>query len=184
VKSGSEDTKVLAYVDRLEPSLKELGIRVHVDRRDTISAGRKFNEWEVKGVPVRLEIGQKEMSDESVTLVFRDTGEKMTIPIRKFVSDVETFLSDMQKRLFEKQKAFLGKNTYQVDSWDEFVTIMGTKKGFLQSLWCEDAQCEKQIKEKTKATTRCLPLDSREEKGVCVHCGKPATHRWTFGQSY
>ena len=184
VKSGSEDSKVFAFVDRLEPSLKELGIRVHVDRRDTISAGRKFNEWEVKGVPVRLEIGEKEMSDEAVTLVFRDTGEKMTIPIRKFVSDVETYLSDMQKRLFEKQKAFLEKNTYQVDSWDEFVTIMGTKKGFLQSLWCEDAQCEKQIKEKTKATTRCLPLDSREEKGVCVHCGKPAVHRWIFGQSY
>jgi prolyl-tRNA synthetase len=184
VKKDTDDTKLQAYVKRIEGSLHELGIRVNVDARDTVSFGRKINDWEVKGVPMRLEIGEKEMADQTVTTVFRDTNEKRTDRYAAFVPDAKPLLDEIQKRLFEKQKIFLEKNTHDVDSWDEFVTIMNSTRGFLRVHWCEDPNCEKEIKEKTKAVSRCLPLDAEEEKGVCVHCGKPSHHRWMFAQSY
>ena len=90
----------------------------------------------------------------------------------------------MQTRLFEKQKAFLNSHTFVVDSYDEFKKIMSTTKGFIHALWCEDATCEKTIKDETKATTRCLPIHAKEEVGKCIHCGKTAHYRWIFGQSY
>ncbi len=172
-----------AYVKRITDAFISQGIRVKLDDTDD-SPGRKFNTWEMKGVPVRIEIGVKETDDETVTLVFRDTGEKKTIPWKEAVMQIDDELKAMQERLLTKQKAFVKSHTYDVSSYDAFKKIMSTTKGFLQAFWCEDAACEKAIKDETKATTRCLPMDTKEEKGVCVHCGKPATHRWIFGQSY
>ena len=86
--------------------------------------------------------------------------------------------------VFEKQKSFVKSHTCEVSSYDEFKKIMSTTKGFIKAFWCEDAACEKKIKDETKATTRCLPMEASEEKGMCVHCGKPATYKWIFGQSY
>jgi len=183
-KSDSDPKKLLEYVERITHSLEELGMRVKTDVRDTVSVGRKFNEWEVKGVPIRLEIGQKEMEDHTVTVVLRDTGEKQTIAYTAFVPEASAMLGAMQKRMFDKQKKFLDENTRDASTWEEFTNIMESTRGFIRALWCEESACEKQIKEKTKACTRCLPLGSKEEKGVCVHCGKPAVHRWLFGQSY
>ncbi|MFZ2024835.1 MAG: proline--tRNA ligase [Microgenomates group bacterium] len=171
------------YVKRITDAFISQGIRVKLDDTDD-SPGRKFNKWEMKGVPMRIEIGVKETDDETVTLVFRDTGEKKTMPWKEAVMQIDDELAAMQVRLFEKQKAFLKSRTYTVSSYDEFKKIMSTTKGFISALWCEDAACEKAIKDETKATTRCLPMDAHEEKGVCVHCGKPSTHRWIFGQSY
>jgi len=183
-KSGFSENKTLeAYVARIQSALLEIGIRVIVDSSDS-SMGRKCNTWEMKGVPVRLEIGDKEVSRDMVTIALRDTHEKQEMKWNDSVMQMQDILLAMQKRLFDKQKSFLEQNTHHVDSYEEFKTCMNTTKGFIHALWCEDAACEKQIKEETKATTRCLPLDAKEEKGVCVHCGKPAMHRWIFGQSY
>lgn len=172
-----------AYVKRIHDAFVSQGVRVQVDATDD-SPGRKFNRWEMKGVPVRIEIGGKETDEETVTIAFRDTHEKKTLPWKECIMQIDDELKFMQKRLFDKQKTFLDSHTYSVDSYDEFRKIMASTKGFLNAFWCEDAACEKAIKDETKATTRCLPLDAKEEKGVCVHCGKPATHRWIFGQSY
>jgi prolyl-tRNA synthetase len=172
-----------AYVERMYQALVSQQIRVKLDDTDD-SPGKKFNKWEMKGVPIRIEIGVKETDDETVTLVFRDTGEKKTMPWKEAIMQIDDELNAMQTRLFEKQQAFLKSHTYDVSSYEEFKKIMTTTKGFLKAFWCEDATCEKEIKTETKATTRCLPLDVKEETGVCVHCGKPATHRWIFGQSY
>lgn len=171
------------YVKRIYEALIANGIRVLVDTSDD-SMGRKFNKWEMKGVPVRLEIGEKEMAKEVVTMAIRDTHEKKELVWKECVMNIEKLLDEMQTRLFEKQKAFLTAHTHVVDSYEEFKKIMSATKGFIHALWCEEAVCEKAIKDETKATTRCLPLEAKEEKGVCVHCGKPAHHRWIFGQSY
>lgn len=177
------DKKVQAYVKQVSNALLASGIRLTIDTGDD-SPGRKFNKWELKGVPVRVEIGEKEVLREMVTIALRDTHEKKQMKWKECVLQMENILSEMQKRLFEKQKAFLESHTYTTDSYEEFKKIMSTTKGFIHSLWCEDAACEKAIKDETKATTRCLPLDAIEEKGVCIHCGKSAHHRWIFGQSY
>ena len=172
-----------AFVKRITDAFISQGIRVKLDDTDD-SPGRKFNKWEMKGVPMRIEIGVKETDDETVTLVFRDTGEKKTKPWKEAVMQIDDELAAMQTRMFEKQKAFLKSRTYDVTTYDEFKKIMSTTKGFINAFWCETAACEKEIKTETKATTRCLAMDAKEEKGVCVHCGKPATHKWIFGQSY
>jgi prolyl-tRNA synthetase len=184
LKTDTDPAVITAYAQALADGLTAAGIRVKLDARDTVSAGRKFNDWEVKGVPVRLEIGAHEAAEGTVTMALRDTGEKRSLGRDEFLSSVIAILDQMQARLFAKQKAFLDSRTYTVDDYARFKEIMATTKGFLKAFWCEDPECEKQIKTETKATTRCLPLDAPEEKGVCIHCGRPATHRWIFGQSY
>ena len=172
-----------AYVARVKEALVATGVRVLVDESDD-SMGRKFNKWEMKGVSVRIEIGEKEVAGETVTIVLRDTHEKKQMQWKECVMNIDKMLTEMQTRLFEKQKAFLNSHTFVVDSYDEFKKIMSTTKGFIHALWCEDATCEKAIKDETKATTRCLPIHAKEEVGKCIHCGKPAHYRWIFGQSY
>lgn len=90
----------------------------------------------------------------------------------------------MQKALFDKAKVFLIENTRDAHTYDQFKEIMNTTRGFIRAFWCEEASCEAMIKTETKASTRCLPLDTTEEKGTCIHCDKPSTHRWLFAQSY
>jgi len=184
LKGSGDSDATLGYCKKIQEHLEAKGIRVRLDTRDTISVGRKFNDWEVKGVPIRIEIGEHEARDKTITYALRDTGEKKTIVLDAFILSAPVVLSDMQKRLFDKQKAFLEKNTRDVSSWEEFTKIMETTRGFLRVHWCEDPSCEKEIKAKTKATSRCLPLGAKEEKGVCVHCGKESRRRWFFGQSY
>ncbi|HPT65728.1 MAG TPA: proline--tRNA ligase [Candidatus Woesebacteria bacterium] len=153
---------------------------------DTVdeSAGFKFNKWEMKGVPIRIEIGDKEADLDSVILVRRDTLEKQTIKIADLEKNIDQLLIDIQSNLLEKHKKFTQNNTFSVDSFDEFKKIMSTTRGFISAHWCENAECEAKIKEETKATTRCLPDGQPEEDGVCIHCGKPSKHRWLFAQSY
>jgi len=167
-----------------EVTAKLTGVRYEVDQLENETAGFKFNKWEIKGVPVRLEIGQKEADQNQVTLYRRDTKQKQTVSLNNLSSEIEKILKDIQTNLFEKHKKFTQDNTHTVDSYDQFKKIMSTTKGFISTFWCQDPTCEAQIKADTKATTRCLPLDAKKETGVCVHCGKLATHRWLFGQSY
>ncbi len=175
---------VVSYCGELNQALSDGGIRVHDDMRDEPSVGRRFNEWEIKGVPLRFEVGQKEVSDRTVTIVRRDTGGKLTVTRDRMLVETEKLLATIQDALFARQKEFLTKNTHDVDTYDDFKQIMETTRGYIRAFWCEDAGCEAKIKEETKASTRCLPLDAKKEKGSCVACGNPATHRWLFAQAY
>lgn len=176
-KSGES---VMAYAKKQKEKLEALGIRVKLDDKDGESAGFKFNQWEVKGVPVRLEIGESEEKEQVVTLARRDTMEK----VKAQVGDVAGVLDAMQKDMLARHKIFTEEHTHIVDSYDEFKRIMESERGFLSAFWCEDKACEAKIKQDTKATTRCLPLETKEEKGTCILCGKDASHRWLFAQSY
>ena len=158
--------------------------RVKIDDKEGETAGVKFNKWELKGIPLRIEIGDRDVTAGTVIICRRDTGEKITTPISNLQSTIFNLLNEIQEKLFEKHKKFTHDHTFKADTYDEFKKIMETSRGFISSHWCEDKECEAQIKTDTKATTRCLPLDAPEEEGVCVHCGQPSHHRWLFGLSY
>ena len=165
---------------------KELGekYRVKLDDHDGETAGFKFNKWELKGVPIRLEIGDRDVAAGTVIISRRDTGEKVVVKFEDCSLKIEDLLKDIQTKLFAKHKQFTLDHTFKADSYDEFKKIMETSRGFISAHWCEQKDCEAEIKTDTKATTRCLPLDTPEEEGKCVRCGQPSHHRWLFGLSY
>jgi prolyl-tRNA synthetase len=170
--SDSMDT-VVQKVRELGEKLSEF--RVELDLRETQTAGWKFNEWEMKGVPLRVEVGPKDIKKEQVVIVRRDTREKLFVPEGRLVETVRDLLSDIQKAMFQKALRFREENTVRTDDYGEFRTIMETRRGFVKSGWCGDAGCEARVKEETKATIRCIPLDGcDEEKGRCLACGRPA----------
>lgn len=158
--------------------------RIEIDDKEGETAGFKFNKWELKGIPLRLELGDRDVESNSVVLVRRDSGEKQTLSIDNLSSSISALLNEIQDNLFQKHKKFTEDNTFIVDSYEDFKKIMSSTRGFLKAHWCENAECEAKIKEETKATTRCLPLDAIEEEGKCVHCGAPSHRRWLFGLSY
>lgn len=180
----SVDDAILAACNDIKKSLEEDNIRVKIDSREAKTMGWKFNEWELKGVPVRIEIGKRELEAGECTVARRDTGEKCKMQNATCNTKIKELLDEIQHNLLQKNKKFVQENTHVVDSYEQFKKIMSTTKGFLRAFWCEDAACEKKIKEETKATTRCLPLDATEEKGACVLCGKASKHRWYFAQAY
>lgn len=158
--------------------------RIKLDLEEGETAGFKFNKWELKGIPLRIEIGDRDVTSNTVIIYRRDTGEKQTVTLDNLPSTIENILLNIQKNLFDKHKKFTQDNTFTVNSYDEFKQVMETSRGFISAHWCETKDCEAQIKEETKATTRCLPLNAPEEKGVCIRCGAPSSHRWLFGLSY
>lgn len=166
------------------------GTRFEVDQRDGESAGFKFNKWEVQGVPLRIEIGSKEAESSEVTVARRDTMEKISVKVEKLKTEVSKLLLEIQNEMLAKHKKFTEENTHTVESYDEFKKIMAGPKGFISAYWCENRECEKKIKDETKASTRCLPVDlvtgqpKEQTLGKCVLCGSKATHRWLFAQAY
>lgn len=179
--SISQTQAVVTFCDKLKEQLEKAKVRIQVDNREEKTVGWKFNEWELKGVPLRIEVGEKEASSGKLTVFRRDTNSKIYLPDLSTISDL---LLEIQKNLFERHKKFTEENTHEVDSYDEFKEIMATKKGLIYAFWCEDAGCEGKIKEETKATVRVLPLDAKKEKGECIYCGRFASHRWYFAQAY
>ncbi len=158
--------------------------RVEIDLVDGETAGFKFNKWELKGIPLRLEIGDRDVASDSVIITRRDTSEKITVKNEDCSLKIEDLLKEIQNNLFNIHKKFTEDHTFSIDSYDEFKKIMDSSRGFIKAHWCEDPQCEAEIKKDTKATTRCLPLDAPEEEGKCIHCGQPSHHRWLFALSY
>lgn len=179
-----QDEAIAQFCDRLRKDLEEAGIRVKIDDREEKTVGWKFNEWELKGVPVRIEVGESEIISGELTVYRRDENSKLKIKNEKLQVKIKNLLEEIQKSLFEKNKKFREENTHKVDSYEEFKKIMAGKKGFIKAFWCEDPLCEKKIKDETKASTRVLPLDAKEEKGQCIYCQKDAVHRWYFAQAY
>ena len=175
--------KALEMAQEIFSDLKKQ-FRAEIDLVDGETAGFKFNKWELKGVPIRIEIGDRDVASNSAIITRRDTGEKLTVSIFNLQSTISNLLCEIQDNLFNIHKKFTQDHTFSVDSYDEFKKIMDSSRGFIKAHWCEDPQCEAEIKKDTKATTRCLPLDTPKEEGKCVHCGQPSHHRWLFALSY
>lgn len=178
------EEQILSLCEEILKKLKDLGIRAEIDDSENETIGFRINKWELKGAPLRIEIGLKEVEQRNITIARRDTGEKLFFPREKLAEKISEILNLIQKNLYQKAEKFLNDNTNDVSDYDEFKEILLKKKGFLSVFWCENEECEKKIKEETKATTRCLPLDSKEQNGECVYCGKLAKHKWLFGQPY
>ena len=171
----TQEDEVLAAAQKLA---RELGdVRVKVDVRDGESLGFKINKWELRGVPLRIEVGQKEIASGKFKMVRRDIGEVVE-------GEVQKILDQIQADMLVKQEKFLQENTHEAADYEQFKKIMESQRGFIKAFWCENAECETKIKEETKASTRCLPLEAKEENGKCVYCGKTAKYRWLFALAY
>ncbi|HIE50860.1 MAG TPA: proline--tRNA ligase [Armatimonadetes bacterium] len=182
-RTEEERQQVLSVAEKLATQLRP-SLTLKLDDRDTVTPGFKFNEWELKGVPVRVEIGPRDLEKQQAVLARRDTGEKRPVPLPQVRGRVETTLEAMQQDLYERALAFREANTFPVDTYQEFQEILAEKGGFLLAHWCGDSACELAIQEETKATIRCLPLEASEEAGECVRCGKPSSRRVVFAKAY
>lgn len=176
--------KILASCEEVEKILKAKGMRTKIDNSDNETIGFRINKWELKGVPIRIEIGAKEVEQDKITAVRRDNGEKVNFSRSELDERTTQLLRLIQDNLYQKAERFLQDNTRVAKTYDEFKKILSEKRGFISAFWCESEECESKIKEETKATTRCLPLDSTESSGNCIYCSKPAKHTWLFGQAY
>lgn len=158
--------------------------RVKLDDRDTYSVGWKFNEWELKGVPVRLEIGPRDISSGQVVAVRRDTGEKIPIAFEELEGRLSGLLEDIQLGIFKKALRFRDSNIRTARDMEEMVSIMENQMGFVKAFWCESAECEAKVKEKTGATIRCIPFEQAHGGGECIVCGRDAERFVYFAKAY
>lgn len=181
---GEEELAAIdAVADPLFAELKKLGIRVKYDNRDTYKPGWKFNEYELKGVPLRIAIGPKDLEKGTVEIARRDTLTKSYLPMEGLAAEVEGMLTQIQVDLFEKAKAHRDANIHISDTWEDFLQALD-KGGFVSAHWDGTPETEDQIKDKTKATIRCIPLDNPQETGTCILTGAPSTQRVLFARAY
>jgi prolyl-tRNA synthetase len=186
-KSGNHDekAKVLEGVERIKRALGER-VRLEIDAREEHSPGWRFNEWELRGVPLRIEIGPKDIAKDQVVLARRDTGEKFAIPQEQLAERVSLLLDEIQKNLFERAKRFRDENTFELDDYEKFKEFMEGEgsRGFVRAYWCGERECESQIKAETKASTRCIPFEQPSRPGRCIRCGKAAKEQAIFAKAY
>ena len=181
-KSEEERERVVAAAEEIKAKLD--GLRCELDAREEYTPGWKFHHWEMKGVPLRVEIGPRDVAEGQVVLARRDTGQKLAVPQQGLVERVSELLDEIQRNLFRRAKKFLDDNSYHLDDYEEFKRIIGEDGGFIYTHWCGSADCEARIKEETKATIRCLPLDQPGTKGRCIYCGKEADQIALFARAY
>lgn len=186
-------TAVLEYTNKVLESFKAAGLRAILDSDDSSSPGWKFAEWEMRGTPLRVEIGPRDMQAEKIVIVRRDSGEKAIVSVTDATETAKNLLADIQKTLYEKARNFREANTVPVETLDGLKEFFGAEGmgtadahgGFAKALWCGSAECEATLKAKTKATLRCLPLGDQEHiEGACAICGEPARHRAIFARNY
>lgn len=181
---GQEELDALRPVaEKLMNELRDQGVRVRFDDRDTHKPGWKFNQYELQGVPLRIALGKRDLENGTVELARRDTLEKSSIPLEEVAGTVNDLLGQIQQSLFEKALRFQKANTHRVDSWEEFVERI-EEGGFLSAHWDGTAETEERIKKETKATIRCIPLNAEEENGKCVYSGNPSKKRVLFARAY
>jgi prolyl-tRNA synthetase len=165
-------------------SLKNLGVRVKYDDNDNNRPGWKFAEYEMKGVPIRLALGARDLEKNVVEVARRDTKEKMIVGLDDIAQYVHGLLQEIQQNMFNKAKTFRDEHITPADSWEEFVKLLDEKGGFISAHWDGAAETEEAIKEKTKATIRCIPLNNVQEVGKCILTGKPSVQRVLFARAY
>lgn len=158
--------------------------RVELDSRDEYSPGWKFNEWELKGVPIRLEIGPRDVKAGKVVLVRRDTGEKTDVPMENLEDAVIDMLNSVQEGLYARAKRFMDENTHVTDDYGKFKAIIEEERGLIFAPWCGSQECEVSVKEETGATIRCIPMNACSNPGKCIHCGDDSTDWVYFAKAY
>jgi len=185
-KSDEEKAQVMAAVQEVQRTLGE-SFRVKVDDREGITPGFKFYDWEMRGVPLRVEIGPKDVAGQRVMLARRDVPGregKLAVPQEELPNRLRALLDEVQANLLARARAFLKENSYRTDDYDEFKKILETQGGFIYSRWCGDAACEARVKEDTKATIRCIPFDQPGGEGPCLVCRQKATEVALFARAY
>jgi prolyl-tRNA synthetase len=176
--------QVIGRTDELFRELKKAGIRVKVDDRPDQSPGWKFNEYEMRGVPLRVELGPRDMENGVVVLVSRISGEKKIVPQSDFVQEVTAMLDSIHNEMLERAKQFRDEHFGAVDTMDELKAFMDEKRGFVLAGWCGSAACEAHVKDETGATSRNIPFSPKETKTSCLVCGEQSKHTVVFGRSY
>ena len=185
IYKGDEQLAVMKErMEQIASELRAKGISVKVDARDNVRSGFKFAEYELKGVPVRLALGPRDMENGTIELARRDTLTKQTLSQEGIADYVEKLLEEIQQNIFRKALDYRNSMITKVDTWEEFKEVLETKGGFIYAHWDGTTETELAIKEATKATLRCIPLDSPEEDGVCVFSGKPSKRRVIFAKNY
>jgi len=185
LKSDLASAPVMETVQRVEAELKAAGLRVKVDSRTEVTPGFKFNDWEMRGVPLRIEIGPKDVEKGTVALARRDRPGKegkSFVPQSGLVATVTDLLANIQQSLLARATAFRDSHIHEPKDYAELTEIV--QNGWAYAWWCESAECEAKVKEDTKATTRCIPLEQEEGHGKCVVCGKDAKRRVYFARAY
>jgi prolyl-tRNA synthetase len=192
-KTDDEKASVLSSAKELKKQLVRANLRVTLDEREGFSPGWKFNDWEMRGVPVRVELGPKDVAKQAAMLARRDKPGKegkVSAPLADLAVTIERLLADVQKSMFDKALAFRRANTHETKTYDELKKAV--ESGFSYAYWCGGAECEEKIKEEARATMRCIPIDQAEVlgnggesgTGTCVQCGKSAKERAIFARAY
>lgn len=182
-----EKTHYRMIEEKLEPFIQKMkarGISVHYDNRDTHKPGWKFAEYELKGVPLRLAIGPRDLENNTIELARRDTKTKEIVSIDNIDEVVENLLKEIQKTIFQKALSFREANTTEVYTYEDFKKVLNEKGGFIKAHWDGTAETEDRIKNETKATIRCILLDEKEEQGKCIYSGKPSSKKVVFAKAY
>ncbi len=183
-KNAEQLAQITEKAMQIKKLLEAKGFNVKYDGSDTQKPGWKFAEYELKGIPVRLAVGPRDLSDNTVEVARRDTLEKQVVPsggIDRFIQDL---LEDIQQNIYKKALDFRNRNTYKVDTWDAFREVIERKGGFACAHWDGDPETEIRIKDETKATIRCIPFDMEKEEGKCVYSGRPSSQRVLFAVAY
>jgi prolyl-tRNA synthetase len=181
---GADPEAIKAKAREIAAKLKEKNLTVVLDDREEYTPGWKFNQWELKGVPVRIEIGPRDLKQQQVTVVRRDTGAKSAIKEKEAVNAVGALLVEIQHNLYAKARIDLEEKNTVVKSYDEFKKVLAEKGGFIKASWCGNPKCEEKIKDETGATIRLRPFKKEEPVANCVYCGEKAVELVYFARSY
>jgi len=183
-KSEAELNAVTDVANTILSDLRAKGISVKYDNRDTQRPGAKFAHYELQGVPLRIAIGPKDLENATVELARRDTLTKQTVALSDLTETIQNLLNEIQESLFKKAVDFRDSHITEVNSFEEFKDVLETKTGFISAHWDGTNETEEKIKELTKATIRCIPLEMKVEEGICVYSGKPSKSRVLFAKAY
>ncbi|MBI9067585.1 MAG: proline--tRNA ligase [Salinivirgaceae bacterium] len=185
IYKGEEQYKAVKEAgNKIREELRDFGISVKFDDRDTHKPGWKFAEYELKGVPVRLALGARDMENGTIEVARRDTLEKKTYPQEGIAKAIKDLLNDIQENIYNKAAKYRVEHTFTADTMEEFIDILENKGGFVYAHWDGTAETELKIKDQTKATIRCIPLDNKKEEGKCILTGKPSEQRVLFAKAY
>lgn len=176
--------QVLPRARELHAQLKRAGIRVRIDERDDVSPGWKFNEYEMRGVPLRIELGPRDLENGQAILVSRTSGEKRPVPLARIAEEVEAMLDETHRLMFDNARRFMEEHFTSVDTLDEMKSYLAEQRGFVLAGWCGSEACEAQVKEETGATSRNIPFEPAAHKEQCLVCGEKAHFTVTFGKAY
>jgi len=183
-KTDDEFNRISDKANEIAKALRKQGYSVKYDNRDTQKPGFKFAEWELKGVPVRMAIGPRDLENGTVEVARRDTKTKQVIALAELEKSIPALLDDIQQNIYNRALTFRTNNTTEVNTYEEFKKVLAEKGGFVSAHWDGTPETEQKIKEETKATIRCIPLDAKEEEGKCIYSGQPSKRRVLFAQAY